>query len=360
MNTLSAISASHITAFDQQTTAAIAAMLKAQHTRLAQRDRQPKDRHLTARNYDSAIKGLGVYMAEHGAALPAKSILESWRDSALLEGKSVSTVNARLAAIRKLLRGVADDVTDITIKTVLRDWAGVKDAKKTAIADTDKTEADYGRRFTLDSVENLIKSMDTSNLKGLRDRALIAVMLGAGLRVSEVSRLTMHDMFSTENENGQRAIKVIQGKHNKTRVVVLNSWNSWVIAAVQAYTDAIGLTVLEHASERVFRGVKITHRGARSGKTRQAVSYTTAGDSITPRNIEGAVSSYRADYMGEMVNITCHDLRRTYAKVSKQSGMSWEALRANMGHSSVTITEKYVGLDVDWSERVPNWTIKLD
>jgi hypothetical protein len=39
--------------------------------------------------------------------------------------------------------------------------------------------------------------------------------------------------------------------------------------------------------------------------------------------------------------------------------MSWEVLQANMGHGSVMITEKYVGLEVDWSERVPNWSIEL-
>ena len=39
--------------------------------------------------------------------------------------------------------------------------------------------------------------------------------------------------------------------------------------------------------------------------------------------------------------------------------MSWEALRANIGHSSITVTEKYVGLEVEWSERVPNWEIPL-
>jgi integrase len=73
------------------------------------------------------------------------------------------------------------------------------------------------------------------------------------------------------------------------------------------------------------------------------------------------VNNYLTEYMiGQMVTIDCYDLRRTYAKLYKQSGMSWEALRANMGHSSVTVTEKYVGLDIDWSERVPNWTIELN
>jgi hypothetical protein len=39
--------------------------------------------------------------------------------------------------------------------------------------------------------------------------------------------------------------------------------------------------------------------------------------------------------------------------------MSWDALREQMGHSSVKITEKYVGLEVDWSERKPGWSLDL-
>jgi site-specific recombinase XerD len=335
-------------------------MLADQHTRLAQLDRPTKERTLTARNYDSAIKALGSYIQSVGSELPTKSVLESWRDGLIADGKSVRTANARLAGARKLLRAVADDVTDITIKTVLRDWASVEDAKQTALADEDKTESDYGKRFTLESVKRLIKSPNTRNLKGLRDRALIAVMLGAGLRVSEAANLTMRDMFSTINESGQQGIKVVRGKHNKTRVVVLNGWNSWVIKAVQAYTDALGIYPIEQPTERVFRGVKVAKRATVGNVTRQGVAYVSAGDRITPRNIEGAIAAYTADWNGQQVNVACHDLRRTYAKICKQAGMSWEGLRANMGHSSVTITEAYVGKDVDWSERVPNWKIEID
>ena len=82
-------------------------------------------------------------------------------------------------------------------------------------------------------------------------------------------------------------------------------------------------------------------------------------EKLSTRKIEDAVNAYQTAYLGKMMVINCHDLRRTYAKLCKLSGMSWEALRANMGHSSVTVTEKYVGLEVDWSERVPNWVIEI-
>lgn len=348
------LSTSAITTFDETTTAAIATMLQAQHVRLAQLDRPYAERSLTARNYHSALNALGDYLARQDAVLPTKSILAEWRDAMLLgradaSGRvyAVRTVNMRLSAVRKLLRAVADDVTDIHVKLVLNDWAKVGDAKATVMQD--KTETDYGRRLTLDSLRDLVRGLDTRTLKGLRDRALIAVMAGAGLRVSEAVALTLRDVFDTVNETGQRGIRVRRGKHNKSRIVVLNGWNSWVLQAVQAYTDALGLTLDEQPDAVIFRGVKRERGG----------QYSSQGEQLSARKAEDAVNSYLAAYQGQMTTINCHDLRRTYAKLCKQSGMAWEALRANMGHSSVTVTERYVGLDVDWSERVPNWTIDL-
>lgn len=343
-----------IATFDDATTHVITVMMQQQHSRLAQLDRPYSTRSLTARNYDSGIKALGDYLARNRTSLPTKSLLAQWRDDMVVgraddAGKvfAVRSINARLSAARKLLRSVADDTTDITVKFVLQDWAKVEDAKATVVQD--KIETDYGRRLTIDSLRALVKSVDPQTLKGLRDRALITVMAGTGLRVSEVVALTMRDVFDTVNDTGQRGIRVRRGKHNKSRIVVLSGWNSWVLQAIQGYTDCIGLNPQENPDEFLFRGVK-----REKGRL-----YSSQGEKLSARKVEDAINSYQADYMGQTTTINCHDLRRTYAKLCKQSGMSWEALRANMGHSSVTVTEKYVGLDVDWTERVPNWTIEL-
>jgi site-specific recombinase XerD len=341
-----------IQVFDNSTNASVQQMLVDQHNRLGQLDpatgKPLAVRSITARNYDSSIKEMGKYLRAHGYPMPTKSALESWRDSMLADGLAVSTAKARLAAARKLLRAVADDCTDLTVKMVLNDWAKVTDPKATHLQD--KIETDYGKRLTLESLRALIASIPTNHIKGLRDRALIAVMVGAGLRVSEAVNLTIYDMLSTTNESGQRGIYIRKGKHNKSRVVVLNGWNSWVIKAVETYLAALELTALQNPTERVFRGVHYIAGG----------QYISKGNSLDTRNAHRAIQDYQAEYQGEMVLIAPHDLRRTYAKLSKQAGMSWEALSANLGHSSITVTEKYVGKDVDWTERVPNWTIDLE
>jgi site-specific recombinase XerD len=346
-----------LSSFDQTTVDAIRRALVDQHARLGQHDRPTPERTITARNYDSHIYALGDYMEARGEPLPTRSLLERWREDMAAgyilssRGKplAVKSINARLSAARKMLRAVAADVIDLQVKLVLQDWANVKDARDTVIQD--KVESDYGVRLTLESLEKLINSIPHEHIKGRRDRAIVALMAGAGLRVSEVVAVTMRDVFLTQNEQGQRGIHVRKGKHNKTRVVVLNSWNSWVIETVEKYTSAIGLLPTWEPDAVVVRGVEI--------QSRKPYSYRSLDVPLSTRNAQVAVEGYPAEYQGQMIRVNAHDLRRTFARLCKQSGMSWEALREQMGHGSVKVTEDYVGHDVDWSERVPNWTVKV-
>lgn len=346
-----------LTTFDQNTRLALMTALEAKHNQLAQRHLDKGKRSLTARNYASSIWRLRDYMENARADLPTRGVLESWRDTMQADGLAVSTINARLSAVRKLLRGVAADTTNLRVKLVFESWANVENAR--AITVQDKTEVDYGLRLTLDELQAQVTALATRTVKGLRDRALLAVMAGAGLRVSEAVNLTMRDVFMTENGpvrsgretvasgrgSSQRGIKVTHGKHHKSRVIVLNHWNSWVLQAVEAYTIRLGLSPMMDADALIFRTCD------RWGHD--------AGQPLSGRGAQRAIEALSIVRGGQTIALNAHDLRRTYARLCKASGMSWEALQANMGHSSVEVTQRYVGQDVDWSERVPNWTVTL-
>ncbi|HEX2622193.1 MAG TPA: site-specific integrase [Phototrophicaceae bacterium] len=301
------------------------------HQRLAQLDRPSGKRSSRARNYDSAIRSLKQYMMMQQKSIPSRLVLEGWRDDMLDAGKSVRTVNARLSAVRQLLHLVADETSSLELKVVIRDWLKIPMVKE--IQKQDALEQDYGTRLTLPQFAVIINSIPTNTPRGLRDRALIALMGGCGLRVSEACALTIRDVFMTINQAGDRGINVRRGKHDKQRVVVVDR-DSWVFTAVKAYTDHLRLdmpTMSATASDRLIF----------SGKTGKAISTRTA---------QRAVEQY---------GINAHDLRRTYARLCRDRGMSWEALRENMGHSTIKVTEAYVGKAVNWSERIPEWSIPL-
>jgi integrase len=91
---------------------------------------------------------------------------------------------------------------------------------------------------------------------------------------------------------------------------------------------------------------------------RKPCRYRSLDTPLSTRNTQVAVVQYPAEYQDQMIRVNAHDLRRTFAKLCKKFGMSWEALR-QMGHNSVKVTEDYVGHDVDWSARMPNWTVNV-
>jgi site-specific recombinase XerD len=329
---------SELTLFDPSANDQIRELLVQQHGRLAQSHLPVKARSSLARNYDVSISQFGEWMATTTHIMPTRSALEDWRDQMIQDGKAVRTVNARLAALRKLLRAVAADVTRIDVRLALESWADVKDAKATKVQD--KTETDYGRRLKVKEVERLINSIPRSNIKGLRDRAMIAVMVGCGLRVSELVALTIKDFFLTSNDVGQRGVQVLHGKGDKKRVVVFGASSAWVVKAVATYTSALGLTPMLNGDQILFRQVQRVKKG-----------YASTENPLSIRTAQRAVEVY---------GYNAHDLRRTYAKLCRDAGMEWDSIRLNMGHSSVQTTERYVGTEVDWSKREPKWKITLE
>jgi site-specific recombinase XerD len=360
----------------------IVAALNAQFVQMAQEDRPAKNRTQTARSYASALRSLSDYMQEKGMTLPTRAILDQWRDD-MLQGRlmtdkgkvlAVNSVNVRLAAARALLRGAAHRLASLEQRLLLREWAEVADAK--AIFRQDLLDEDYGVRLSLPELETYIGQIKIDTIKGLRDRALIMILSGTGLRISEAVRLTVADVFLTAHPGGIYGIRVRHGKHRKSRIVVLGAPTHPVFLAVRAYMQALEVEIPElqwpddefdsladmeadwNAVTRLADETDVpVFRSLKRGPNRKPISTERR---LSPRSVERIVAAYPARHRKKRVHLAPHDLRRTYAKLCKESGMSWEALREQLGHSSVNITEGYAAHEVDWSQRLPGWTFKWE
>jgi len=125
-------------------------------------------------------------------------------------------------------------------------------------------------------------------------------------------------------------IRIYNSKHHRSRISVLGDANHWVLGMVREWVECAGIH-----SGYVFR----------PWNTRRTVLMDRK---INPRTIQLAI---------EKKGLATHDLRRTYAKLSRKNGSTWEELRDNLGHASVATTERYVGREPDWSKRVSRWKI---
>jgi site-specific recombinase XerD len=182
------------------------------------------DSEHSKRAYRRALADFLEWYAEHGGGL-AKATVNDYRAWMVKVGVPESSINQRLTAIRRLAREAADNnlIDDATARSIER---------VTGIA---RRGAPAGNWLTKDQAEALLNAPDTTTLRGKRDRALLGVRVGCGLRREEAAKLTFAHIQQRE---GRWAIVELVGKRNKLRTIPMPAWAK---ALIELWATAAGL-----------------------------------------------------------------------------------------------------------------------
>jgi site-specific recombinase XerD len=242
-----------------------------------------------------------------------KATVNAYRAELESRGLAASTINVRLAAIRKLALEAADN--GHMPRELAAGIARVKGAARLG----DRT----GTWLTREQAERLLVAPAPATMKGCRDRALLSVMIGCGLRRRESAQLTLEHIQMRE---ARWVIVDLIGKGGRVRSVAMPSWAK---IAIDAWTIRAEIT-----GGLVFRAVN------KGGKL--------TSDSMTAQAIFEVVREY-----GEAIGVpglAPHDLRRTYAKLAHKGHALVEQIQLSLGHASVTTTERYLGVRQDLTD----------
>ena len=139
-----------------------------------------------------------------------------------------------MSAIRKLAVEATDN--GLLAPEIAAGIQRVKSAKSIGVR--------AGNWLSLKQAQALLNAPDITTTKGLRDRAIIAVLLGCALRRSEVAALTMGHI---QQRDGRWCIVDLYGKHGRVRTIPMPVW---VKVAIDAWTAPAGV-----ADGYVFRPV---------------------------------------------------------------------------------------------------------
>ncbi len=163
--------------------------------------------------------------------------------------------------------------------------------------------------FDEKQIKDILKVTDRQTFIGIRDYAVISLMLDTGLRISEVTSITKNDILNS----GQI---LVTGKGNKERVVPIGRacWN-----AMSDY--------LKHVQDI---------------PNNQPIFVSIYDKPLNRHTFNARLKIYGKEAGIENVRVSCHTLRHTFARLYLLNGGDQFSLQDILGHESMEMVRRYV------------------
>jgi integrase/recombinase XerD len=254
--------------------------------------------------YASDLAAYSDFLAAHGVGDPARADTADVLAFviALRKGDDLSarSVRRKIAAVRGFHRRLVQ--------------VGVSQSNPCDMLDPVRVPRDLPHTLSLAEVESLLDAPDVSAPKGVRDRAILELLYGAGLRVSELIGLRPEDVGEEE-----RYLRVT-GKGSKQRLAPLGeealSWYRRYMAEVRPGLMRGGISAF------VFPG-----RGRK-------------GAPLTRQTVWKAVRAYAAE--ADIAHkVHPHAFRHSFATHMLERGADLRTVQVLLGHSSIATTQIY-------------------
>ena len=263
------------------------------------------------RTYDHAIcEFVGWYCSEPRLAFN-RTVVQRYRIHLEQRQYAPATINLRLAAVRRVAYEAADaGLLSPELAAGIRRVKGVR-----------RLGVRLGNWLSPEQSRRLLEHDGPTTPRHARDHAMLAMLIGCGLRRGELLGLAME---SVQQREDHWVIVDLVGKGGHVRTVPIPLW---VKLAVDAWTKAAGIT-----EGRVFRAINKAGR--------------VWGDGMSPKVLWDVVRA--AARRAGIENLAPHDLRRTCARLCHLAGGELEQIQFLLGHVSVQTTERYLG----WKQKL--------
>ena len=177
--------------------------------------------------------------------------------------------------------------------------------------------------LSVEEVTAIIEGVDTRTWQGVRDRAILEILYGCGLRVSEVCALRISNVYETEG-----FVRII-GKGDKERLVPIGG------AAVEAYGQWLAMRT--EAFSPAYDDVVFLNR---------------FGKSLSRVSVFNMVKK-AAMLAGVSKEISPHTFRHSFATHLIENGADLRVVQEMLGHESILTTEIYTHIDTaTWQKAI--------
>lgn len=261
-------------------------------------DAKPK----TVETYTRSIRQFFNYMQEHSITRPSREDVVAYRDH-LKETHKPTTTQSYIMAVKLFFQWTEQEGL----------YPDIAKHVKGAKLDTEHKK-DY---LTTKQVARLLGTIDRSTLKGLRDYAIVALMVTSGLRTVEVARANIEDMRTVADFTAL----YIQGKGHEERTAYVKLAEP-VEAAIRDYLAARGKA---EATSPLF----------------SSDAHRNAGERMTTRSISRIVKEALIVAGLDSDRLTAHSLRHTTATLNLLNGGTVEETQQLLRHTNINTTLIY-------------------
>jgi integrase len=258
------------------------------------------------RTYDHAIREFVAWYCSEPRLAFNRTVVLRYRIHLEQRGYAPATINLRLAAVRRIAYEAAD--AGLLSPELAAGIRRVKGVRRIGVRLGNWLTPEQGRRLLVCTVP--------STACELRDHAMVAMLIGCGLRRAELLALRLESIQQREEH---WVIADLVGKAAHVRTVPIPTW---VKAAVDAWTTAAEIT-----DGPVFRAINKAGRAW--------------GDGMSPKVLWDVVRTAAA--RAGIDKLAPHDLRRTCARLCHLAGGDLDQIQFLLGHVSIQTTERYPG-----------------
>ena len=258
------------------------------------------------RTYDHAIREFVAWYCSEPRLAFNRTVVLRYRIHLEQRKYAPATINLRLAAVRRIAYEAAD--AGLLSPELAAGIRRVKGMRRIGVRLGNWLTPEQGRR--------LLESAAPSSARDLRDHAMVAMLIGCGLRRAELLALRVESIQQRE-EHWVIADLVGKGGHVRTVPIPI-----WVKSKVDAWLVAAAIT-----RGPVFRAINKAGR--------------VWGDGMSPKVLWDVVRTAAA--RAGIDKLAPHDLRRTCARLCHLAGGELDQIQLLLGHVSIQTTERYLG-----------------
>ncbi len=266
---------------------------------IAYLDSTPK----TVETYTRALRQLFNYLSFNGITQPQREDIIAFRDELKASGHKPTTIQNYITATKLFFKWTAQEGLYPNVAEHLKGAKLNRDHKK-----------DY---LTSRQVKEVLDSVERESLKGLRDYAILTLMVTGGLRTIEVIRADIGDLRTV----GEYTVLYVQGKgrEEKTEYIKISPQ---VERAIRAYLIARGET---DEATPLFTSTSNNNKGER----------------LTTRSVSGIVKERLKGAGYDSSRLTAHSLRHTAVTLSLLAGKDIAEVQQFARHANIATTMIY-------------------